>query len=189
MHAERRDTLSPEDYLRREAAALLRHEYVAGELYAMTGGTLRHNVVAGNIFAALKAHLRGGPCRVFMRDAKLHVARANSHYYPDVMVSCEDRLRALGPEDAVVAAPVLVVEVLSPATEAIDRREKLIAYRRIQPLREYLLLDPDGLRAELNRRVDGGWEWLRYEPGDAVTLASVDLLLPAVTLYEGLVED
>ncbi|HAZ60590.1 MAG TPA: hypothetical protein DCY89_03340 [Gammaproteobacteria bacterium] len=186
MHTQRTEILSPEDYLLREATADRRHEYVDGTLYAMTGGTLRHNVVALNVASALKSALRDSPCRVFMSDAKLHVARANSYYYPDVMVSCEERLRELGPEDAVVSAPVLVVEVLSPATSVIDRREKLVAYRRIEALGEYLLIDPDGMRAELHRRVAGGWEYLRYDPGDAVELATLGLTLPADTLFEGL---
>jgi Uma2 family endonuclease len=186
MRTQRTETLSPEDYLRRERRAELRHEYVDGVLYAMTGGTLRHNVVALNVASALKSALRAGPCRVFMSDAKLHVAHANSYYYPDVMVSCEEGLRELGPEDAVVSAPVLVVEVLSPATAVVDRREKLVAYRRIEALGEYLLIDPDGLRAELHRRVAGGWEQREYDPGDAVELASVGLTLPAATVFEGL---
>lgn len=186
MHAQRQKTLSPEEYLNLETLASARHEYVDGEIYAMTGGSLRHNVVAGNIFAALKAHLRGTPCRVFMSDAKLHLARDNRYYYPDVMVSCEERLRTLTPEESVVAAPVLVVEVLSPATETIDRREKLSAYKKLESLKEYLLVDPDCCLAELYRRVEGGWEWLKYDQEEAVELSSVQFILPSSLLFEGL---
>ncbi len=186
MHAQRQQTLSPEDYLKLEAVADIRHEYVDGEIYAMTGSSLRHNTVALNLASALKAHLRGSPCRVFMSDAKLHLARDNCYYYPDVMVSCEERLRLLVPEECVVAAPVLVVEVLSPATEAIDRREKLSAYKKLESLKEYLIVDPDRCVAELYRRIEGGWEWLRYDQEDEVELASVQLTLTRPLLFEGL---
>lgn len=186
MYAQRNDAVSPEQYLRREAVADSRSEYVDGEISAMTGGSQRHNVVTLNIAVALKTHPHGGPCRVFMSDAKLHAARATSYYYPDVMVSCEERLRELGPAEAVVSAPVLVVEVLPPATETIDRREKLTTYKKIETLREYLLVDPDGFDIELHRRVENGWEWLRHEPEDPVELVSVGVVLPRSALFDGL---
>lgn len=124
--------------------------------------------------------------RGLISDAKLHAARANSYYYPDVMVSYEERLRDLAPGEAVVSAPVLVVEVLSPATETIDRREKLTAYKKIESLKEYLLIDPDRFIVELHRRVENGWEWLQYAEEEPVELVAVPLTLSRFAMFEGL---
>ena len=82
---------SEADYLALEAQSPLRHEYVAGQIYAMTGASLRHNVITLNIAATLRAHLRGSPCRTFVNDAKLRIAKRQSYYYPDVMVTCDAR--------------------------------------------------------------------------------------------------
>jgi len=178
--------VTPEDYLALEARSPVRHEYVDGQVFAMTGATLRHNVIAGNVFAALRAHLRHGPCRVFMSDAKLRVAQHNAYYYPDVMVSCDPRLRQLGANDAAVDAPVLIVEVLSEATEAIDRREKMLAYRTLASLQEYMLVSQGTPGVELfRRRGDVGWQAVRFEPGEKVDLASIGLTLEFSTIYEG----
>src|SRR5690554_765826 len=88
MLSRKHRILSEEDYLRMELDSPVRHEYVAGEVFAMTGTTLRHNVIAGNLFVALRAHLRATPCRVFMADIRVRVEKANAHYYPDILVSC-----------------------------------------------------------------------------------------------------
>ena len=74
--------ISAEEYLHLEARSPVRNEYVSGEVFAMTGGTLRHNVIAGNLFAALRTHLRNTPCRAFMNDVRLRIAKANAYYYP-----------------------------------------------------------------------------------------------------------
>jgi len=127
-------SLSVEDYLEMEKTATVRHEYVAGEVYAMTGASRRHNRIAGNVYRRLADAAAGGPCRVYMETVKL---RKDIFYYPEVMVACGSEPENPYYEDA----PCLVVEVVSPSTESTDRREKLAAYKRVPGLKAYLILD------------------------------------------------
>lgn len=103
----------------------------------MTGASVRHNVIALNLASALRNHLRGTPCRALMEGVKLRLRKERSIFYPDVMVTCEARLLELDAEAQIVEEPLLVIEVLSPSTEGIDRREKLRAYRTLPSLKEY----------------------------------------------------
>ncbi|MDX9707603.1 MAG: Uma2 family endonuclease [Azospira sp.] len=178
-------TISEDDYLVLEARSPVRHEYVCGEVYAMTGASLRHNVIAGNLFALLRAHLRGTPCRAFVSDAKLRIAKAGAYYYPDVMVTCDPRHLTVGSDDLVVEAPKLIVEVLSTSTEGIDRREKLTAYRGIPSLVEYVLVAQDEAKIEIHRRQgDIGWEIVTLTPGDPVELKSLEFTSDFPAIYE-----
>ena len=124
-------TYSESDYLAYEAQSPVRHEYIAGEIFAMTGASIRHNVIAGNLFAELRTHLKGTPCRALIEGVKLRLRKEQSYFYPDVMVTCEDRLQELDSQQQIVEAPLVVIEILSPTTEATDRREKLRAYRHL----------------------------------------------------------
>lgn len=183
-HAQR--TLpSAADYLAAEAQSQIRHEYVNGEIFAMAGGSQRHNRIALNMASALMSGLRGMPCQVFMSDVKLHVACDNAYYYPDIMVACGDSSRIAG-EAYSVAEPLLVIEVLSPTTENIDRREKLASYRRLASLNEYVLISQDRQQVEIYRRQgDIGWLYLSFEAGDNMEFASVAIALPITELYAG----
>ncbi|HTS54721.1 MAG TPA: Uma2 family endonuclease [Burkholderiales bacterium] len=174
--------VSEEEYLRLEAQSPTRHEYVNGEMFAMTGGTLRHNVIAGNVFAAL----RTTRCRAFMNDVRVRVQKHDAYYYPDVLVSCGPSMQSLDAESSTVEDPVLILEVLSANTEATDRREKLLAYRTLPSLAEYVLVSQDQARLEIHRRRgDIGWERLEYTGPERVYFASVDLSLDVREIYEG----
>lgn len=148
--------LSVEEYLRLEAASQVKHEYVAGAVYAMVGVTRRHNRIALNIASRLLPAAGEGPCRVYVSDVKVQAA-PGLLYYPDVMVAC-------GPagDPLIENAPCLLVEVTSPGTEMIDRREKWAAYRRIESLRAYLIVHQDQRRVERYYR-DESDEWQRAE--------------------------
>lgn len=173
------------EYLALEAQSPLKHEYVAGGIYAMTGASLRHNVIALNIAALLRAHLRGSPCRTFMSDAKLRVSKLSSYYYPDVMVTCDPRHQNITPGDTVIETPRLVVEILSNCTEATDRREKLLAYRSLPSMLEYVLVSQEVARIEIHRRQgDIGWQIITLSPGDPVELNSVELVTDFAAIYE-----
>jgi Uma2 family endonuclease len=175
--------LDEASYLEAERAAAVKHEYVAGAVFAMAGASKTHGLLAGNAFFALRAHLRGGPCRTWVADMKVRIAAASAYYYPDVVVSCDARdLAADAPQDY-LEAPRLIVEVLSPATETIDRREKLIAYRRLDSLQEYVLIDQGRRWVEVYRRMAGGWSQDIYSGEEVVALASVGLMLPMGELY------
>jgi Uma2 family endonuclease len=144
--------MTVEEYLAFEAAADTKHEYVAGEVYAMSGVTRRHARIVSNLIFRLGGAARGGPCDV-LTEVKFR-PRRDRFYYPDVMVVCTP-----GPDDDVVVRdPCLVIEVTSPSTARIDRGEKLDAYRKSAPLRAYLIVDHRRRRVERHwRDADGGW--------------------------------
>lgn len=177
--------LSVEEYLELEEAAKLRHEYVGGMVYAFAGGTSRHNAIAGNIFALLWNVSRGGPCRVYSSDMRLRVPD-DVFYYPDVMVVC-------GPDEAgdealYQYAPCLVAEVTSPSTEAIDRREKLLAYRKLSSLKAYLIVDQEKMRVERHWRDEAGqwWQAEAVGPEGIVPIPCPETELTLPQIYEGL---
>ena len=177
-------TYSEEEYLAYEAQSPARHEYIAGEIFAMTGASIRHNVIAGNLFAELRTHLKGTPCRALIESVKLRLRKEQSYFYPDVMVTREERLQALDSQQQIVDAPVVIIEILSPTTEATDRREKLRAYRTLPSLKEYLLVSQERAQVEIyRRRGDIGWDIITYEPGDTVEIASLELKLGMNEIY------
>lgn len=169
-------------YLAWEAEQPEKHEYLDGEVFAMAGASESHVTLAGNLFMALRNHLRGGPCSVFISDMKLQVEADNAYFYPDVFVTCAESDRA---HSHYKTAPSLVVEVLSPTTSAYDRGAKFAAYRKLPSLREYALVDTERLSIDLFRRDEGG-HWVLYpsEAGDAVEFACVGLSVPMGLIYE-----
>ncbi len=189
MQLAEKHSFSEAEYLAFEEASPIRHEYVGGEAYAMSGGTLRHNRIAANALFTLMSNLKGKPCQVFMSDVKLHVARDSAYYYPDVMVTCSEQASAAN-ESQVVNDPLLVIEVISPSTEGTDRREKLAAYRHLPSLQEYALISQDTQQVEVYRRQGefgqlSNWLYITYEPGDVVEFAAVGVTLPLADLYTG----
>lgn len=182
MQQTRLTPISENDYLAMEAASTVRHELVGGQAYAMAGASVRHNRIAGNLYARLLA-AAGRDCQVFISDVKLRADSLPTYYYPDVMLVCDP-----SDDDALIKTrPCLIAEVLSPATEAIDRREKLAAYQRIASVREYLLIAQDAPRVEIYRRRNLR-EWLleTLSPPDELRLECVDLCLPVADLHAGL---
>ncbi len=185
MRAHLIESFSEADYLAFEENSPERHEYVAGQVFAMTGSTLRHAALALNLGTLLKAHLKGSPCRVFTTDIKVRVARDQAYYYPDIVVTCDPRHAELTPDQRVVEAPILLVEVLSESTEGVDRREKMFSYRKPPSLKEYALISQAERKVELFRRSgDVGWEQRLYDATDPVDLASVDLVLSMDEIYD-----
>ena len=174
--------LSPESYLALEESAPEKNEYVDGEIYAMSGTTVRHNRISGNLYLALRNHLANRPCETFMVDLKVHAAAANAFYYPDLVVRCQ--AQPLADDTRVIDDPTLIVEVLSPSTEAIDRREKLAAYRRIPSVQEYALVAQAERSVEIYRRNgDIGWTYHAFTDDDTVEFASVGLTLTLDRIY------
>lgn len=177
--------LTEADYLAGESYSPIRHEYVDGHVYAMTGASKAHNTIVLNIATRLHAHLRGSPCRAYVADMRVRVEAARAYYYPDVVVTCAGPDTTADAPSHYLTAPVLIVEVLSETTETVDRREKMRAYAQLESLREYLLVDSRSARAELYRkRPEGGWEQWIAAPGETLRLDSVGLALAVDDLYE-----
>jgi Uma2 family endonuclease len=166
----------------------VKHEFLAGEVFAMVGATKTHGALTLNIAMALRRHLRGTPCSTFVTDIKLQVQAANAYFYPDVLVTCSAADRS---DPKIVREPSLVVEVLSPSTAAYDVGGKFAAYRQLHSLKEMVFIDPDSHRCDVYRKgsveTNGGlWVLHPFEPDQDVRFASVELDLPASLLWEGL---
>ncbi|MDQ3542105.1 MAG: Uma2 family endonuclease [Chloroflexota bacterium] len=174
--------LSVEKYLELERDSLIRHEFVRGQLYAMTGTTKRHNLIVGNIWAALREAARGTPCRVYSENVKVRTPE-DTVYYPDVMVACEPD----SDDPYVEREPCLIVEVISPTTESADRREKLAAYSKISTLQAYLIVDQNSPKVQLHLMGEDG-QWLQADfIGDGVIPVPCPRTeLTLATIYEGL---
>lgn len=172
------------DYLDAERSGQARHEYVAGEVFAMAGGSKAHNTISLNIAVLLRTALRGSGCQTFIADMKVRIATQASYYYPDIAVTCAPADLTSDSAKDYIESPVLLVEVLSPSTEAIDRREKMLAYRHIASLREYMLIDQERRWVEIYRRNETGWSADIYAPEDDITLESAALHITMDTLYE-----
>lgn len=171
--------LTPEDYLEMELSSPVKHEYLAGEVFAMTGTSDSHNIIAGNLYMLFREHLRGTPCRVFMSDVKLKVAAADAFFYPDLMVTCET-----APDSHFREQPKLVVEVLSDSTAKFDREDKRQLYQSLDSLQEYVLVAQSCMDVRVYRRTDDGWDMNIYTDGATIPLASVELNIPIESIYE-----
>ena len=177
-------SMSVEEYLEAEKAASVRHEYVAGQIYAMAGASDAHNTIAGNFFALLKSKLRGGPCRTYISDMKVWIEAAGVFYYPDVMVTCDPK----DDGEYTKTRPSLIIEVTSPSTTVTDHREKLLAYRKIASLREYVMITQHEMKVEIYRLDSRGYWWLEtYGPEHSFKLESVDMEIAVKDLYEDVV--
>ncbi|MEE9494210.1 MAG: Uma2 family endonuclease [Gammaproteobacteria bacterium] len=176
------EPLSIKDYLALENRGEERHEYVNGSIYAMVGGTARHNQITSAISSALRTHLKGKSCTVFMSDMK--VQAESVFYYPDVMVVCSP----VDLDSLFQSEPVLLVEVLSKSTEAKDRLEKLVAYQSILTVNEYVLVSQDKVSIDIYRRGEDGWQLISLSYGDTVSLVSVDYEADIETFYEDVIE-
>ncbi|MGG6242402.1 Uma2 family endonuclease [Nodosilinea sp. AN01ver1] len=174
--------ISPEEYLAAEATSPIKHEYRNGEVYAMAGGTDAHVTIALNLWALLRAHLRNQGCRAYALDMKARIEVLNCYYYPDVMVTCDDRDFS---SSAVKRHPCLIVEVLSDSTEAFDRGDKFTDYRHLESLQEYVLISQTRQQVEVFRRnAEGLWVLHPYRAGERVSLASVGWAGGIADLYE-----
>ncbi|HEY3851489.1 MAG TPA: Uma2 family endonuclease [Steroidobacteraceae bacterium] len=176
--------LSPAEYLDREAKSLVKSEYVNGEIYAMSGAKRAHNLIASNLVYRARGAATGSRsgCQVFGSDMKVYVETHNSFYYPDLSVCCDRSDR----HDLFVARPCFIIEVVSPSTALIDRREKRASYTTLESLREYGIVDQDRMHVELYRRESSGWRgYLLNQPDDVVESSCLGLRLSLKQIYEG----
>ncbi|WP_448564196.1 Uma2 family endonuclease [Trichothermofontia sp.] len=162
--------LSPEAYLAAEATSPVKHEYRDGKVYAMAGSTDEHNLMAGNLYTLLRGHLRGSGCRAYFADVKARIEAINHYYYPDVMVTCDDRDRS---SSTFKQYPCLIVEVLSDSTEAFDRGDKFTDYRHLASLQEYVLISQTRPQVDVfHRNAEGLWVLHPYGDGDRLSLTA-----------------
>lgn len=182
------ERISVDDYLLGEQQTDIKHEYLDGQVVAMGGASRAHGLLVMSLSALLLPAARQKHCQLFAADMKLRLDHdgASYIYYPDLVLSCDPADR----DPLFVRTPCLLVEVLSPSTERIDTREKLLAYRLLPSLREYLLLRQDTLHAELyQRRDDGGWTHQRLkQPDDAFSLLCLQVSVSLRDIYADIPE-
>ncbi len=180
MVATKEDQLifTPEEYFAWEEKQGVKHEYINGEVYAMSGGSLNHSEIACNLISLLKA---GSSCRVLSSDARVSIQRSSQYVYPDLSVTCDQRDQEA---TQFITYPCLIAEVLSPSTEADDRGRKFKLYRRSASLQEYILVSASEIEVDLFRKNDRSrWEEINYLAGDLVELESVGLTFPIERIY------
>jgi len=180
-----RPYFTPEEYFEWEAKQLERHELIDGHVYAMSGGTKNHSAIASNILMVIKPHLRGSQCRVFNSDVKINTFNTSNYTYPDLSVTCDDRDQETPLYNTY---PCLIVEVLSPSTEAYDRGKKFEKYRRNPNLIDYVLVSSEEVAVDIyHRNSAGDWVILSYRSGDRVELKSIGLTVAIEEFYEDIV--
>ncbi len=173
--------MTAEEYLAWEATQEERYEYWDGEVVAMSGATRNHNRVALNFSKVLDDALIDRPCEVYIVDVKVQVEPGQKYFYPDVVVTCDQR----DDDPQLIQFPCLIVEVLSPFTEAVDRGVKFAKYRQFSTLQEYILVQVEQAAVEVFRRNERGqWVLSDYALSDSLLLESVGVEIAIADLYQ-----
>ncbi|MFP5275439.1 Uma2 family endonuclease [Coleofasciculus sp.] len=181
---EKFPTLTPEEYFTWEEQQLEKHELIDGQVYAMGGGSVNHGRLAIRLTAMFDNHLKNSSCITGNSDIKINIVETNNYTYPDASVTCDDRDKTT---TQYITYPCLIVEVLSPSTEAYDRGSKFRMYRHNPALKDYLLVSSTRMEIDLYHKKDTG-EWLivNYQPGDTIELKSINLSFPIEQIYRNL---
>lgn len=185
MEPRRKPFLTPEEYLVLERQADIKSEYLNGEMFAMSGGSFPHNLISGNLVGELRQVLKKSPCRVCPGDQRIHIPATGLYTYPDAVVICGEP-RFEDEELDTLLNPALVVEVLSPSTEAYDRGKKFEHYRSIESLAEYLLVSQTEPRVEqFLRQEDGIWLFKAFAGlGVTMPLPSLGCEIALAEIYD-----
>jgi Uma2 family endonuclease len=177
--------LTPKEYLEIERRAEIRSEYLDGEMFTMAGASIRHNAIVANLIGELRQKLKGRSCQVFPSDLRLHIPATGLYTYADIVVVCgEPRLE----DDHLdtLLNPILIIEVLSPTSEAYDRGKKFEHYRSVESFVEYLLVSQDEPRIEQYLRQPAG-RWLFTAVAGleaAISLPSIQCELSLAEVYD-----
>jgi Uma2 family endonuclease len=177
--------ITPEEYFAWEAQQLEKHEYIDGQVYAMSGGSVNHGRIAIRFAALFDTHLENTSCITGNSDIKVNIVGTNNYTYPDISVTCDDRDKIT---TQYITYPCLIVEVLSESTEAYDRGGKFRMYRNNPVLQDYLLVSSTSIEMDLYQKNEAGdWVILNYKEGDTIKLRSISLNFPIDQVYRNLV--
>ena len=175
--------ITPEEYLAAERRAKIKSEYIHGEVFAMSGASNAHNLITLDIATELNIQLRRRGCLVYSNDMRVRTKPTGSYFYPDVVVVC-DKPRFEDNVFDTLLNPILIVEVLSPSTDAYDRGEKFAHYQELVSLREYILVSQDRMRVEHHRLIETQWVGKTFEaPKDVLKFNSIECDLPLQDIY------
>lgn len=177
--------LAPEEYFAWEEQQLEKHEYINGEVYAMSGGSINHSRIAIRFTSLFDQHLDNSGCITGNSDLRVNIVETNNYTYPDASVTCDDRDKIT---TQYITYPCLIVEVLSATTEAYDRGHKFRMYRNNPALIDYLLVSSNSIEMDLYHKNDAGdWLIINYQEGDTIELKSINLSFPIEQVYRHLV--
>ena len=177
--------LTPAEYFVWEEQQLQKHEYINGEVYAMSGGSKNHSLISVRFITLFSNHLETSGCETGNSDLRVNIAGTNNYTYPDVSVTCDDRDKTT---TQYITYPCLIVEVLSPSTEAYDRGGKFRMYRNNPNLQDYLLVSSTSIEMDLyHQKENGEWVIINYKEGDTIELKSINLSFAIEQVYRGLV--
>ena len=182
--AKLKTKISVEDYLEGEEISEIKYEYIEGVVYAMAGTSQNHSRITGNTFNALFNYLRNSPCETYSENIKV-CTHEEVFYYPDILVTCEGEFK----NKYYCEEPILIIEIISPSTAQIDRREKLRAYQQMPSVQEYVIVEQEKISVEIHRRQPDG-RWITYfftRTDTEFTLESVDLTLELAEVYRRVV--
>ena len=184
MVTERILHMTVADYLAFEQESEIKHEYIDGEIYPMTGGTFRHAIIMMNIGGELRQRLKGTDCKVLSSDMRIRVSPSR-YVYPDLSVVCGEA--ATDDQSMTLLNPILIAEVTSPSSIDFDRVVKRDYYEMVHSIQAYLVIDQHRVLVELYTRREGGWFLQRFSDlGAAVPLAPLDCDLPLADIYHGI---
>ena len=182
MAQRKYSVMSVEDYLiLNRNSKDTRYEYLDGEIRMLAGGSPDHSIIIANLTSAIKGSLKGSQCRVYNSDLQLRLSEKR-YVFPDVTISCDERDRN---QKEMIRHPRVVVEVLSPTTEATDRGKKAAYYRACPTIQEYMMVDSEEVFVVVHRREEERWTINTFEPGDTITLESLGVRFPIEDAYEG----
>jgi len=177
--------LTPEEYFIWEEKQLEKHEYIDGELYAMSGGSVNHGRIAIKFITMFDTHLENSGCIIGNSDIKINILKTNNYTYPDVSVTCDDRDKNT---PNYFTYPCLIIEVLSASTEAYDRGRKFRIYRNNPVLKDYLLVGSTSIEMDLyHQKNNGEWVIINYKEGDIIALESINFSFAIEQVYRGLI--
>jgi Uma2 family endonuclease len=178
-------TLTPEAYFAWEAQQREKHEYIDGQVYAMSGGSVNHGRIAIKLTGLFDTHLANSGCITGNSDIKVNIVGTSNYTYPDASVTCDDRDKTT---TQYITYPCLIVEVLSASTESYDRGGKFRMYRHNPVLTDYLLVSSTSIEIDLyHKNESGDWVIINYQAGDTIELKSINLSFPIEQLYRNLV--
>jgi len=177
--------ISIEEYLEMENAALEKHEYYKGEVFAMSGAKLPHIKITGNLFSELKNKLKGKKCQPYGNDLRIHIPSNTLFTYPDISVICGEVITRNNDEYNALN-PTVIIEVLSKSTKNYDRGEKFKLYRDIKTLKEYILIDSESLHIEVFRLNEKNhWELEEYnDVNGSVEIKAINENILIADIYE-----
>ncbi len=176
--------LTPEEYFAWEEKQLEKHEYIDGQVYAMSGGSVNHGRIAVRLTTLFSNHLENSSCETGNSDLRVNIVGAKNYIHPDISVTCDDRDKTT---TQYITYPCLIVEVLSPSTEAYDRGSKFRMYRHNPVLQDYLLVSSTSIEMDLYQKTNNGeWIIINYQEGDTIELKSINLSFAIEQVYRSL---